>query len=558
MLKKFLTFFIFLTGTVFFSFAQNVNENELKSADGTTIVFENYEGPHSVIDTISAIDAIGSSLGKRVTDAGKEKAGTFGGNEKYSVIHAVDPEEKGKLDADIIIINEDATVDHIRNLRRIIASYLSQVYGYSPSDASTVATFVTVYNAVYRNQIDSFSEKYKGAVIKNLSNEKCGLSVKWSDWAGKSQIVIPLGEYEEGGLSSVETSVISDKKVVESMREEDDRGIDERKNMVDIKEREAEAAEEEAQEAAKEEAEGKKALSEQKQVQNQAEKNAKEKQKEADEAQTKADEAKKEAEADPNNKQKKKEAEAAQKEADSKQKEADEANKQAASEKKKTEETQKKVDDSAKRAEESQQKADKKSDEAQSERKEIAKDQQEIIAEERKQAEDGTVIGLRIVKETDYLSSLVKVNAKNGKLVKESPVKVIRGRTIIEVNNPTIDGNVGGASQFFMAICGENTGKGAIKLCLLDALSLEIQKESEEKVSKASVLINGGENFYCVVENGSGWAIGQYDKSLNLIRKSDTLVTESTPITITKNGIIVTKSDGKPCLLSAVNLSVIE
>lgn len=303
--RKFLASLIFAAGSVFFVSAQNVNERELRSAgDASTIVFENYEGPHSVIETAAAINSIGAGLGNQLKNAGTQSSGTFGANGKYTVIHAVDSSEQGKLDADIIIINPNATVDHIRNLRRIIASYLSAAYGYSQQDASTVATFVTVYNAVYRNQLNTFKSKYKNIVISNLTEKKCGLSIKWSDWAGNSQIVIPLGEYVEGGLSSVDTSVISDKKVVESMKEDDDKGVDERKNMVDIKEREAENAETKAQEAAKEAAQDKQALDEQKKNQAQAEKTAQAKQNEADKAKKAAENAQKEAAADPQNKAK--------------------------------------------------------------------------------------------------------------------------------------------------------------------------------------------------------------------------------------------------------------
>ena len=53
---------------------------------------------------------------------------TTGNKAKYYVIHAVDPNEKGKLDADILFIGADATVDHITNLRRIIGSYLEAAY----------------------------------------------------------------------------------------------------------------------------------------------------------------------------------------------------------------------------------------------------------------------------------------------------------------------------------------------------------------------------------------------------------------------------------------------
>ncbi|WP_295797114.1 P83/100 family protein [uncultured Treponema sp.] len=564
--RKFLASLIFAAGSVFFVSAQNVNERELRSAgDASTIVFENYEGPHSVIETAAAISSIGAGLGNQLKNAGTQSSGTFGANGKYTIIHAVDPSEQGKLDADIILINPNATVDHIRNLRRIIASYLSAAYGYSQQDASTVATFVTVYNAVYRNQLDTFKSKYKNIVISNLTEKKCGLSIKWSDWPGNSQIVIPLGEYAEGGLSSVDTSVISDKKVVESMKEDDDKGVDERKNMVDIKEREAENAEAKAQEAAKEAAQDKQALDEQKKNQAQAEKKAQTKQNEADKAKKDAESAKKEAAADPQNKAKQAEAKQAEQKAENAQKEADQAKSNANQEQQKTQQQQQKADESAKKAEEQQQKADKKLDEAQNERMEIAKDQQEILESELKQLEDGTVIGLKVVKEADYLSTLVKVNSKTGKVVKESPVKVIRGRTIIAVQDAVVGVATGasfpktsGDSTFYMAICGENSGKGAIKLCLIDAFKMEIQKESEENVSEHSVLVNNGSNFYCVIQDKSGWVLGRYDKSLNLIQKSAVNISESTPITVTGKGIVVTNSNNIPVLLSVSDLSVIE
>ena len=426
-------------------FAIDVNEKELKSTgDEGTIVFENYSGPHAVIETIEAIKAIGSGLGNRLKANGLDKEATVGANEKYTVIHAVD-ETTGKLDADILIINSNATVDHIRNLRRIIGAYLSAAYGYNENDASTVATFVTVYNAVYRQNLDAFKGKYKDIVTKNLTASKCGLSTKWSDWPGNSQIVIPLGEFADGGLSSVETSVISDKNVVNSMKEEDDKGIDERKNMVDIKEREADAASEKAQNAAKDASQEKKNLDEQKKVQKDAEKEAAAKKAEADKKQkeaaakkAEADKAKKEAAANPNNKQKQQEAAAKKAEADKKQQEADKsteaaskAEEKAKEEKAKTEEQKTKVEEALAAAEELQKKADKKQDEAQNERQEIAKDQTELLKNELQTAKDGTVLGLKVLDTDEKLSTLVKINAKSGDVVRESPVKVIRGRTVL-------------------------------------------------------------------------------------------------------------------------------
>src|SRR5574344_1796605 len=328
------------------AFAIEVNQPELQSVTGT-VEFQNYNGPHSVIDSLSSIKAIGSGLGRTVA-SDVNKAGTFGStNGRYYVIHCVDAKQKDKLDADIFIIGPDATVDHIRNLRYIIAAYLTSAYGYKASDASTIATFVTVYNAVYRGKLDIYKSKYKAVVTNNLSSDKCGMSIKWSEWAGRSQIVIPLSDLN-GGLSTVDTSVISDKEVVKSMKEEDNKGVDERKNMVDIKEREADTATDKAQTAQKT------ATTEQKKADDQ-QKKADTAKKEADTAKKEADTAKKEAAKDPNNKDKQNAATDKEKAADDKQNTANE-------EQKKADDQQKKADDASKEAQKQQEEADKKQD----------------------------------------------------------------------------------------------------------------------------------------------------------------------------------------------------
>ena len=720
------------------AFAQSVNVGELKSAgDENAVVFESYEGPHTVIESRAAIIAIGTRLGDRMKAAGVPNAGTYGTGEKYTLVHAVDPDHPGKLDADILILNASSSVDHITNLRRIIAGYLMAGYGYSQDDATTIAVFVTVYNAVYRGKIDTFRAKYKDVVLDNLSEDKCGLSLKWREWPGNTQIVIPLGDYEEGGLSSVETSVISDKNVVQSMREEDDKGIEERKNMVDIKEREAEAAESKAQDAAKTAAQERQALSEQQKEQEaseqaaadaqrkadeaqlaadkaqiaadeaqkaadeaqahadeaqkaadeaqaaadeaqakasdaeataedaraarqeaeakaevakdeaaQAQSTADEAQAQADEAKTQAAEARRIADENPDDAQKQQEAEAAQKaadeaqaaadeaqaaadeaqksadeaqaaadeakaasdeaqqavesaqsEAEQKQQEAQEASQeaeaakeeaaaaeqqaqaaeeqaqaaqeqadeaqqeaqaaeeQAQEEREETAEQQQKADEAQAVAEEEQKKADKKQSEAQAERTEIAEDQKQLVEDEIKQAQDGSVVGLKVSSEGagGYLCALVKVNAKTGELVKESAVKSIRGRTVFEVST-TLEGDET-SSSYFLAVCGENSsGNSAVKLCLLAEEDLQIHKESEELVSEKSTLIKEGDDFYCIIENGSNWAIGRFDKDLILQAKSSQNVDQSTPITITKKGIVATGEDGKPVLLTVDTL----
>lgn len=538
MKKFFLILSVFLFATVNIATAIEVNENELRSVGEDTIRFENYTGPHSVIESISAIQAIGTGLGNQVSQ-NVNSSGTFGNGAKYSVIHAIDENETGKLDADIILINPNATVDHIVNLRRIIASYLQAAYGYSQTDASTVATFVTVYNAVYRTRLDYFGSKYKNVVLRNLTQTSCGLSTKWNEWPGNSQIVIPLGDLTSN-ISAVDTSVISDKNVVESMQEEDDKGVDERKNMVDIKEREAEQASQKAQEEAQKAAEENKNLAEQREVQKAAEEEAQQKQEEARQ--------------DPTNEEK--------------QQAAQEATERAQEEAQKTQEQEQVVQEAQQNATQAQQTADRKQSEAQSERTQIAKDQETVIQQQIQEATEGnTVIGLKITDSAKQLSAMVKLNAQDGSTIRESPVTVVRGRTILPIRDAVLDnasqtltsvsnGTVNiDTSLLYMAICGENINNGAVKLCLLDAYKMEIQKESKENVAENSVLVNNGNDYYCVIDNGGTYVVGKYDKSLNLLLRSPVAVSSETPIIVTEQGLVVSSASGQTLLLRLSDLS---
>ena len=229
--------------------ALEVNEPEIRSVGADGVQFVNYSGPHSVINTAAEIVNIGRDLGRGITQENMQRQSQSGTRSKYYVIHAVDGGTDGKMDADIIVIGPDAGVDHVTNLRRIIAGYLSQAYGYSDRDAMTIATFVTVYNAVYRGNMDIFNARYKEIVTRNLTKEASGLATNYRDWPGRTQIVIPLSDVSSGNLNTVDTSVISDSNVIGSMREDEDKGIDARKDMVDIKERQADDADNKAQAA---------------------------------------------------------------------------------------------------------------------------------------------------------------------------------------------------------------------------------------------------------------------------------------------------------------------
>ncbi len=510
-------------------FALEVNQPELTSTGDQTIEFINYTGPHKVIDSIAAIKGIGSGLGKQIA-GDPSKSTSTNKNSKYWVIHAIDENETGKLDADILYIGSNATVDHITNLRRIISAYLVSAYGYSEKDADTISVFITVYNAVYRGKLDTFKSKYKNIVIQNLTADNCGLSVTYKDWPGKSEIVIPLYDVKNGGLSTVDTSVISDSSVVKSMKEDDDKNVESRKEMVDIKEREADEASTKAQEAQK------KAVTEQKKL-DEEKKKTEETKKEAEQAKKTAEEKQKVAEENPDDKKAQKEAEEAKQEAEEKQQ-------AAAEQQQKQEEQQAKTDEAKQEAKEQQARADKKETEAQTERKEIAKDQAEVQKKEAQQALMTTEFGIILSDEANMLSRLVKFNIQNGEVVKNSPVAQIRNRTVYKEG----DG--------FIAIAGENAGNGSVKLVTISPDTLEISDESDNQIAEDSVLVQDGKEYYCVVEESGKFYLAKFAGDLSLKLKSEIQVKSGTPVTVTDGGIVVTDSNGRLRLLDKKDLSV--
>jgi len=508
-------------------YSLEVAKNELEeSSKNTVIEFINYAGPHKIIESAAAIRGIGESLGVKVAEDVTNSYSSSSA-EKYYVIHAIDENEKTKLDADIIILNKNAGVDHIKNLRRIIAGYLHSAYGYSDDDADTLAVFITVYNAVYRGKIDYFGEKYKAIVSNNLDAKKCGLSINYEEWAGSTQIVIPLYDVTNGGLSTIDTTTISDSEVIQSMKDDEDRNIEARKDLVNMKERESDEAYDKAQQAQKDAVIESKELAEE-------EAKTKELEAEAEAAEEKAEEAQKLADENPDDKELQQQAEEAQKESEMKKEEV-------AEQKQKEEEKRQQVEDSKYEASKQQQLSDKKDREAQTERKEIAKDQTAVQKETAQKLNIKSGYAMVLADESNLLSTLVRFNEENGQIVKASPVKVIRNRTIFKTTDK------------YIAIAGdtpanENSNKD-IKLVLLDLDKLEIFSESEQSVSENSVLVQDKSTYYCVISNDAdgSWILGQFDENLNLLCKSELKVSPNTPITITDSAIVITDTTGTLC-----------
>jgi len=532
---QFTALFIFFAIPVLFGL--EVDRSEIKPGSaGDSITFINYSGPYSVISSVEEINGIGTSLGKGIA-----ASGSSGDPSRYYVIHAVDTAVKTGFDADILILGEKAGVDHIDNLRRIISSYLSAAYGYSAKDSATLATFITIYNAVYRGKIDVFQSRYKPVVMKNLSPDKAGLSVRYDEWPGKTQIVIPLSDPRLAGtVSSIDTTSLTDKAVVEKIKEDSTTATDTRKAMTELKTKEGDAAQARA-DSAKQDAAQTRTDEAKKQA------DLASAQKEADATKAAADTAAKTAKENPDN-------QAAQAKAAETQKVADQ--KAAAVTEKKTElaATQEKAATAEATAQADQKLADTKQKEAQTENKEIASDTQKQI--DQKDAQNKTAglaslasalpaTGLKIVDDQNFLGEPVIVNLNDGSIMKTSTLNTIRGRILYDTGSG------------LLAIAGKKGGNAAIKLVLLDPATLEITKQGADSIAENSLLVQNANDYYAVIETDSGaFVLGRFDKNLEAKAKSAIEVKPYTAITVTEKGLLVQDKSGAIKLIRASDLTV--
>lgn len=511
-------------------FALDVDVPEVESTRAAAIEFINYVGPHTVIESADSIRGIGRNLGAAVA-GGAARAGEAG---RYSVIHAVDPAVLSGFDADILFVGEGARVDHIDNLRRIIAGFLEGAYSYSKKDADTLAVFITIYNAIYRGKLDYFASKYKPVVTKELGPNTAGLAIRWDEWAGRSRIVIPLSARAGSGvIGSVDTSPISDKATVESLKKEsDDMGIGERKDLVDIKERSQEEAKAaiaaEKERIAKEE----KALAEEKAKAEAAQAGAGSKEQTEQKAQSQDD------------------SKAAQKEptdlaGTSSEQKAEKGSQQEASmavsdkakeEEKAIAEKEARLEEDKARLDEREKALEAKDKEIAADRADIAKDQKEAIRDEIADQAAKEAAGSMLFELLDPnlpFSRLSLVDLKTGASIRKSQVNTIRANTAQDTGTAII------------AIAGQTGGVGgAVRLVSIAKNDYRNVVYSNEDVFADSPLWKYGNSIYVVIKKGNDWIIGRYDSPKLELKAGSAPISRFSFLSQTASGLVAQGPDG--------------
>jgi hypothetical protein len=528
--------------------AQQVDTGELGQGQSSSIVFINYEGPYARIETRNQIRNIGYVPGTAIRGG----ALRTGGLARYFVIHSMSGPEGNKLDADIFGLGIDTGVDHIRNLRLILQGYLEGAYAYSAQDAALLAEYITIYNAVFRGSWDYFNGRYKTPVVQNLESDRAGLSIRFDEWPGRSLLLIPLALGAAGSLSAVDTSSLSSPEVVNEMRKEDDMGLDSRREMVDLKEREADEAEQRAalqREAIAEEEnrlarDREDAAGKREDIAQGREEVAREREEIAREREEiKADEAAGRPTAE---EARRREEDADRREAEAG-KQAEELDKQEAEADKREEELDKREEALAEKREEAEKTgefAERKAGEARLEREEIARDQQILIkGQDTLTPQRAGIVGIRLINADSPLGRLVEVDAENGRELKTSALNTVNVRTLTSA-----------AGKLF-TVAGENKGNGAVRIVEIRPDTLEIAKQGDDDIHPQSLIwVNGGKLYAMTSRDGSLY-LARFSTDLAREAQSGAAIhAYATPV-FQGDTVLIQRADGSPLLLSGGDLS---
>lgn len=516
---------LMLFGTTFLLFGQSVATGELFSVERGSVEFFNYEGPHDVIESDSQIRGIGRSL------AGGDTA-PYGG--KYRLTH-LPPRDDSALGADILEILAGARVDHIDNVRRIISGYVADRYGYDQTEADTIAIFTTFYNAVYRADMEYLSGVYSEELISRIDPEKVGIPTSYREWAGNSQLLIPLSLDGKGEVR-ISADTVGDEAVVEEIRQEEgDRGTDERKTMVELRE-------EQLEDDQKSLADQEKAVEEQKE----------ELQKQEEEIARKEEDLQKEKESVEQALEEAPEGSDEQRALQEEQEAIEEKQQQLEEEKAAVEDKKEEVAKDETAVEEKQKELDEREAGVDQEREQIARDEQEAIAEREAAATpDGDKARFAFMRVREdrgvLLSTLMLLSSRDGSEVKRSGINTIRGRRVYPVD--------GG----YVAVAGLDEPPQRVNLIRLDEEELSVSAESSQKVYGESWVLVHEKAVYAVVSLDNSWKIGRFNAAdLAMTASSSAFIDPNTIMEAAAGALVVQDRNGSLLRLDPETLKALE
>ena len=582
-LLKFLMIVSIISAGMFSVCAIEVDTEELNSAQNANIVFKNFEGRHSKIESVFDIRMIGIRLANMQNKDNIE----FRYWNKYSVIYAVDDDTESKLlDGVIFSINKDAQVDHINNIRLIITGYLERKFGYSREDAVTLSKFVIYYNALHRGDMDNFNNKFKTVVTQHLTAEDAGISTDYDQWAGKTKIVIPLTQFAgKGKIGSLDTSTLGGKDVVDSMKNDDDKGVSDRKELINIKKKqidetnkdikkEKDAVNKEKEKTAKKE---EKVAQKEKEIKEKKDSIA-EKEKQLQEEKDNLDSIEDEDE----RREKEKELNKQEQELDKEKEKVEKDEEKVASERSEVEEEKAKNEKTEEILAKKQEKVKEQEEEVKKEEKDVAKDERnnkienapEDIKEELKKESEALD---KREEELDKREDDLKKNKPDNKTfaaklfylkIKEymegghynNELYVIDMETKKVAPNPAVTNVCGNKyvvmNEGIILVGFEGKHSSDHFLMVLDRNTLEEKARGKENIFFRSFVEVNEDNIYVILKEDDKYMLGKYDANLNLLAKSEEKIDSNTFISFYGDEIFINDSAKNIIVLNKSDLSL--
>jgi hypothetical protein len=536
--------------------AVDVAEEELRGA--SAIEFVNFEGRRLRRYTPEDIRGIGLFLAAELNSGNAEPRYS----RHYSLLHLYDESESDRLGADIVSIERAARVSHIATIRYLLAGYLQSYYGYSQDNAELLALFTTYYNAVHRGDMAYFGSTYQSGVVSALDADRAGLAVRYDEWSGRTQILIPLTDRaarrQPGAL---DTSALTDSAVTEELQRREDRGVEEREEIIELKQEEVTAQEREV-------AEREQTVERQREEIAAAEEQLAQDRAAAEETERRLAREREEAARIANAQEReRREQEIAQREAEARQAREEQAQREQAIAEQRAEVTR----EEQAVAQERREVADKQEEIAQ-EQREVARDERivearerpEVVVEQLEEAEAELAQQREPVAEnklyymkvnrylTDghYANDLYAIDALSGEVLYKAPEKPhIAGHRYTVI--------AAGGSQGVLVLTHSGDYREAHYLTLLDLNTLEPVKTGNQSIFHRSFIEKRDDFLYAVNYKAqeTAYRLGKYDLDLNLVAESAERIDENTIFHMFGEFVYVNNPAGKVLVLNAADLS---
>ncbi len=160
----------------------NLSEGEIKSSK--KVKFQNKDSTKAPNSKRNLDAEIGAKLSEAVDKNSKEVVSGI------SVNRYISPDDK--LGGDVITLSKDFKANHINTIKRILSAYIQSSFSYDTKKSDILTFYVLYYNVMHRNNKNFFSEKYSKILTDDLLQESVGISVTYTEWTGKTQIVVPF------------------------------------------------------------------------------------------------------------------------------------------------------------------------------------------------------------------------------------------------------------------------------------------------------------------------------------------------------------------------------